>query len=42
MGKLETFMVSLGDTNHFHGLTLSALANHMLKMKKKDSRKSEG
>lgn len=36
MGKVDTFIVSLGDDNHFHGLTLSALAEHMLKMKKKE------
>ncbi len=36
MGKTDTFMVSLEDSNHFHSLTLSALAEHMLKMKKKE------
>lgn len=36
MGKADTFMVSLEDSNHFHSLTLSAMAEHMLKMKKKE------
>lgn len=34
MGKIDTFIVSLEDKNHFHSLTLSALADYILKMKK--------
>ena len=36
MGHVDTFTVSLADKNHFHGLTLSALAEHVLKMKKRE------
>jgi DNA-binding Lrp family transcriptional regulator len=36
MGKIDTFIVSLEDKNHFHSLTLSALADFILKMKKKE------
>ena len=36
MGKVDTFIVSLEDKNHFHSLTLSALADYTLKMKKKE------
>ncbi len=36
MGKIDTFIVNLRDSNHFHSLTLSALAEHILKMKKKE------
>jgi DNA-binding Lrp family transcriptional regulator len=36
MGKVDSFMVSLRDQNHFHGLTLSALADYVLNMKKKE------
>lgn len=36
MGKVDTFIVSLEDSNHFHSLTLAALAEHMLKMKKRE------
>jgi DNA-binding Lrp family transcriptional regulator len=36
MGKVDTFVVSLADKNHFHSLTLSALADYISEMKKKE------
>jgi DNA-binding Lrp family transcriptional regulator len=37
MSSMDTFIISLADNNHFDSLTLSPLANYILKTRKKES-----